>query len=49
MAWQPIALALLLGLLVAAGIYLAMTWPRVEPEEVASDGDDGDDDDSSRP
>ena len=32
MGWQPIALALLLGLLVAIAIYAAMRWPATTAE-----------------
>lgn len=30
--WGPFLLALMLGLLVSAGIYFAYLWPSVEPE-----------------
>ncbi len=29
--WGPFALALVLGLLVSAGLYFAYLWPQVEP------------------
>lgn len=31
MIWEPFALALVLGLVVSAGIYFAFLWPAVEP------------------
>lgn len=31
MIWEPFALALVLGLVVSAGIYFAFLWPSVEP------------------
>jgi hypothetical protein len=37
MAWEPIALALGLGLLISAGIYFIFFWPAREP----SDDDQG--------
>ena len=33
MIWGPFLLALVLGLLVSAGLYFAYLWPQVEPEE----------------
>lgn len=39
MIWGPFVLALVLGLLVSAGLYFAYLWPQVEPE----DEDEGDD------
>jgi hypothetical protein len=35
--WEPFLLALVLGLVVSAGLYFAYLWPSVEPleEEVA--------------
>ena len=37
MIWEPFLLALVLGLVVSAGLYFAYLWPSVEPleEEVA--------------
>jgi hypothetical protein len=29
--WEPFVLALLLGLIVSAGLYFAYLWPSVEP------------------
>jgi len=29
--WEPFALALVLGLIVSAGLYFAYLWPSVEP------------------
>ena len=37
-------LALVLGLIISAGLYFAYLWPSVEPES-----DDGDDDDDDEP
>jgi hypothetical protein len=31
--WEPFLLALVLGLVVSAGLYLAYLWPSVEPVE----------------
>ena len=31
--WEPFVLALLLGLLVSAGLYFAYLWPSVEPRD----------------
>ncbi|HEU0033756.1 MAG TPA: hypothetical protein VFQ53_24180 [Kofleriaceae bacterium] len=39
MIWEPFVLALVLGLIVSAGLYFAYLWPSVEPAE---DGDDAD-------
>jgi len=43
--WGPFVLALVLGLLVSAGLYFAYLWPQVEPndEEDEEDEDEGDD------
>ncbi len=38
MTWAPLALAILFGLIVSAGIYFTMMWPDVEPK-----GEDEDD------
>ena len=45
MIWGPFVLALVLGLLVSAGLYFAYLWPQVEPndEEDEEDEDEGDD------
>ena len=42
MIWGPFVLALVLGLLVSAGLYFAYLWPQVEPndEEGEDEGDD---------
>ena len=37
MIWEPFVLALVLGLIVSAGLYFAYLWPSVEPVDVASD------------
>jgi len=29
--WEPFALALVLGLIISAGLYFAYMWPSVEP------------------
>jgi hypothetical protein len=31
--WEPFVLALVLGLVVSAGLYFAYMWPSVEPDE----------------
>jgi hypothetical protein len=31
--WEPFVLALLLGLVVSAGLYFAYLWPQVEPAD----------------
>ena len=31
--WEPFVLALVLGLVVSAGLYFAYLWPQVEPED----------------
>jgi hypothetical protein len=31
--WEPFLLALVLGLIVSAGLYFAYLWPSVEPPE----------------
>ena len=33
MIWGPFVLALVLGLLVSAGLYFAYLWPSVEPPD----------------
>jgi hypothetical protein len=39
--WEPFVLALLLGLIVSAGLYFAYLWPSVEPldDDVPASGD----------
>jgi hypothetical protein len=38
--WEPFVLALVLGLIISAGLYFAYLWPSVEPtEEPAAAGD----------
>ncbi|MGE0549717.1 MAG: hypothetical protein AB7O24_27670 [Kofleriaceae bacterium] len=32
MIWEPFVLALVLGVIVSAGLYFAYLWPSVEPE-----------------
>jgi hypothetical protein len=39
--WEPFILALVLGIIVSAGLYFAYLWPSVEPPE-GDHGDDGD-------
>jgi len=31
--WEPFVLAVVLGLVVSAGLYFAYLWPSAEPEE----------------
>jgi hypothetical protein len=38
--WEPFVLALVLGLLISAGLYFAYLWPSVEPEAEPDDVDD---------
>ncbi|HET7504637.1 MAG TPA: hypothetical protein VFK02_26625 [Kofleriaceae bacterium] len=33
MIWEPFILALVLGLIVSAGLYFAYLWPSVEPAD----------------
>lgn len=33
MVWEPFILALVLGIIVSAGLYFAYLWPSVEPLE----------------
>ena len=33
MTWAPVALAIVFGLIVSAGIYFTMMWPEVEPPD----------------
>jgi hypothetical protein len=35
--WEPFAMALVLGLLMSAGLYFAYLWPSVEPDDDAED------------
>jgi len=44
--WGPFVLALVLGLLVSAGLYYAYLWPQVEPED---DDDDVPDEEPAKP
>lgn len=37
MTWEPFVLALVLGLLVSAGLYFAYLWPSVEPVDPDED------------
>ena len=37
MIWGPFVLALVLGLLVSAGLYFAYLWPQVEPLDEAEE------------
>jgi hypothetical protein len=37
--WEPFVLALVLGLIISAGLYFAYLWPSVEPVEPADDAD----------
>ena len=34
MIWEPFVLAVVLGLIVSAGLYFAYLWPAVEPEPI---------------
>ncbi len=40
MIWEPFILALVLGIIVSAGLYFAYLWPSVEPAEPPPDGSD---------
>ena len=33
MIWEPFILALVLGIIVSAGLYFAYLWPSVEPDD----------------
>jgi hypothetical protein len=33
--WEPFILALVLGIIVSAGLYFAYLWPSVEPDDDA--------------
>jgi hypothetical protein len=35
--WEPFVLALVLGLVISAGLYFAYLWPSVEPVEPEPD------------
>ncbi|MEO8703538.1 MAG: hypothetical protein ABI867_26050 [Kofleriaceae bacterium] len=37
MIWEPFVLALVLGLIVSAGLYFAYMWPSVEPPELGDE------------
>ena len=37
MIWEPFLLALVLGLIISAGLYFAYLWPSVEPREPDDD------------
>ncbi|MBP6628146.1 MAG: hypothetical protein KBG28_25360 [Kofleriaceae bacterium] len=39
MVWEPFLLAIALGLTVSAGIYFALLWPGVEPDDDEHDPD----------
>jgi hypothetical protein len=38
--WEPFAMALVLGLLMSAGLYFAYLWPSVEPDDDADAEDE---------
>jgi hypothetical protein len=38
--WEPFVLALVLGLIISAGLYFAYLWPSVEPVAPIDLGDD---------
>jgi hypothetical protein len=38
--WEPFVLALVLGLIISAGLYFAYLWPSVEPVEPSEPADD---------
>ena len=40
MIWEPFVLALVLGLIISAGLYFAYLWPSVEPVEPVEPADD---------
>ena len=40
MIWGPFVLALVLGLLVSAGLYFAYLWPQVEPNDDVDEPDE---------
>ena len=35
MLWEPYALAIVLGLVISAGLYFAILWPHVAPDDDA--------------
>ena len=35
MLWEPYALAIVLGLVISAGLYFAILWPHVAPDDEA--------------
>jgi hypothetical protein len=37
--WEPFVLALVLGLIISAGLYFAYLWPSVEPVEPTDEAD----------
>jgi hypothetical protein len=37
--WEPFVLALVLGIIVSAGLYFAYLWPSVEPAEPDAAGE----------
>jgi hypothetical protein len=37
--WEPFVLAVVLGLIVSAGLYFAYLWPSAEPEQPPADED----------
>jgi len=37
--WEPFVLALVLGLIISAGLYFAYLWPSVEPIDPADPAD----------
>jgi hypothetical protein len=39
--WEPFVLALVLGIIVSAGLYFAYLWPSVEPDDPDEEGDAG--------
>ncbi len=42
MIWEPFVLALVLGIIVSAGLYFAYLWPSVEPtDDDPEPGEDG--------
>ena len=40
MIWEPFLLALVLGIIISAGLYFAYLWPAVEPAEPDELSDD---------
>jgi hypothetical protein len=35
--WEPFILALVLGIIISAGLYFAYLWPSIEPEDPADE------------